>query len=57
VVDLTFKSLLSRYTYLAIAKGNPGGITVGKLGALIAGAGVTAISDAKEIERHGENHC
>lgn len=31
----------------------PGGIAISKLGALTGGAGIPAIPDAKEIERHG----
>jgi hypothetical protein len=31
----------------------PGNIAVGKLGAVMAGAGVPAISDAEVIKRHG----
>ena len=35
----------------------PGGIAVGKFGAVIGSPGVPAISDAKKIERHGMHRC
>src|SRR5947207_1708737 len=35
----------------------PGRITIGALGAVIGGARVPAVSNAKEIERHGLNRC
>src|SRR5216683_2458817 len=35
----------------------PGRITIGAFGAVLGGARVPAISNAKEIERHGLNRC
>jgi len=35
----------------------PGGIVIGKVGALIASAGEAAVPDPKKIERHGMTQC
>jgi hypothetical protein len=35
----------------------PGGMVIGKFGALIARAGEAAVADPKKIERHGMTRC